>query len=83
MRLCAEGVLFRRAFSAAPSCSPSRASFLTGQYPHCSGMFGLAHRGFALAHPERHIGRLLRAHGYETTHCGTEHLVPTGLDGQR
>ena len=43
-------------------------------------MFSLAHRGFALAHPERHIGRLLRAHGYETAHCGTEHLVPTGLE---
>jgi len=75
MRLAREGALFRRAFSAAPSCSPSRAAFLTGQYPHESGMLGLAHRGFALAHPERHLARLLDAHGYETAACGTEHLV--------
>lgn len=78
MRLAREGVLFRRAFSAAPSCSPSRAAFLTGQYPHCAGMFGLAHRGFALKYPDRHIARLLAGHGYTTAGCGTEHVVAHG-----
>jgi N-sulfoglucosamine sulfohydrolase len=33
-RVAREGVLFQKAFSAAPSCSPSRAAILTGQYPH-------------------------------------------------
>lgn len=33
-RLAREGVLFTHCFSAAPSCSPSRAAVLTGQYPH-------------------------------------------------
>ncbi|MHC1762942.1 MAG: sulfatase [Verrucomicrobiia bacterium] len=33
-RLAREGVRFNSCFSAAPSCSPSRAAILTGQYPH-------------------------------------------------
>ncbi|MBI4602607.1 MAG: sulfatase-like hydrolase/transferase [Planctomycetes bacterium] len=33
-RVAREGVLFRAAFCAAPSCTPSRASLLTGQAPH-------------------------------------------------
>src|SRR5215510_6798428 len=32
-RLAAEGVSFANAFVAAPSCSPSRAAILTGQWP--------------------------------------------------
>ncbi len=32
-RIAKEGVLFRNAHTAAPSCSPSRASILTGQWP--------------------------------------------------
>ena len=39
-RLAEGGILFRRAFSAAPTCSPSRAGLLTGQCPHSSGMAG-------------------------------------------
>ncbi|MPY89979.1 MAG: sulfatase-like hydrolase/transferase [Luteitalea sp.] len=33
-RVAREGVLFGNAFVAAPSCTPSRAAILTGQYPH-------------------------------------------------
>jgi arylsulfatase A-like enzyme len=33
-RVAREGVLFTHAFSAAPSCTPSRAAMLTGQSPH-------------------------------------------------
>ena len=33
-RVAHEGILFHYSFSAAPSCTPSRAAMLTGQYPH-------------------------------------------------
>ncbi len=46
--LAEEGVLFRQAFCANPTCSASRATLLTGMYPHNNGMTGLAHRGWAL-----------------------------------
>ena len=81
-RLAQEGALFRRAYSAAPTCSPSRAAFLTGQYPHCCGMLGLAHRGFGLNDPDHHMARVLSDSGYHTVMCGIEHVAPhgSGLD---
>jgi hypothetical protein len=33
-RIAREGVRFTHAFAAAPSCTPSRAAILTGQWPH-------------------------------------------------
>jgi arylsulfatase A-like enzyme len=39
-RLAKEGIRFTNAHSADPICGPSRASFLTGIYPHNSGLYG-------------------------------------------
>jgi len=38
-RLARRGVLFTRAYAAAPSCNPSRTAFLTGVPPHVSGVY--------------------------------------------
>jgi arylsulfatase A-like enzyme len=38
--LARQGIRFTNAHSADPICGPSRASFLTGIYPHHSGLFG-------------------------------------------
>ncbi len=72
--LAENGVLFRHAFCAGPTCSPSRAGLLTGQSPHSAGIFGLAHRGFSLKDYDRHIAVTLREAGYETAISGFEHV---------
>src|SRR5881392_839504 len=73
-RLADQGLLFRQAFCAAPTCSGSRASLLTGQWPHVNGMTGLAHRGWQLADYGRHILHPLRAAGYWSALVGEQHI---------
>src|SRR4051794_37598025 len=74
-RLAEESILFRRAFDAAPTCSPSRAALLTGQCPHRNGMLGLAHRGFALNDYQQHLLHWLRPHDYRSTLIGVQHIA--------
>ena len=74
-RLAEQGVLFRHAFCANPTCSASRASLLTGMYPHNNGMTGLAHRGWSLNDYGQHIVSTLKSAGYTTALSGTQHVV--------
>jgi N-sulfoglucosamine sulfohydrolase len=73
-RLADQGLLFRHAFCAAPTCSGSRACLLTGQWAHANGMIGLAHRGFELYDYGHHIVHTLRSAGYWTGLVGEQHL---------
>src|SRR3954466_5943664 len=95
-RLASQGILFRQAFSVAPTCSPSRASLLTGQCAHRNGMLGLAHRGFSLNDYQKHIIHTLKRAGYKSVLAGLQHiaaqpgtigfdelLAPTALAAQR
>lgn len=77
-RLAEEGVRFERAFDVASSCSSSRASFITGQYPHTHGVVGLAHVHTELSLPQgyRTLPSLLYAAGYETALEGKWHVAP-------
>lgn len=79
-RLAEEGVLFRQAFCAGPTCSASRAALLTGMCPHSAGMIGLAHRGFHLRDFSRHIVHTLRSAGYTTALAGVQHVAKAGSD---
>jgi arylsulfatase A-like enzyme len=72
--LADQGVLFRQAFCAAPTCSGSRASLLTGLYCHNNGMEGLAHRGWELRDYGQHWVHTLRAGGYHSILVGEQHI---------
>jgi arylsulfatase A-like enzyme len=74
-RLAERGLLFRRAYCAAPTCSPSRAALLTGQSPHNAGMLGLANRGFVLRDFSQHIIHTLKKAGYTSALAGIQHLT--------
>jgi arylsulfatase A-like enzyme len=74
-QLAEEGILFRQAYSASPTCSPSRATLLTGQYPHSNGMLGLAHRGFSLYDYGHHVLHTLRKEGYISALAGVQHIA--------
>src|SRR5262245_64373686 len=71
-RIAREGVLFRNFFITTPLCSPSRASFLTGQYVHTHGIRDNTNRGPA-SHKLQTFPRLLREAGYETAYVGKWH----------
>ena len=73
-RLADQGLLFRQAFCAAPTCSGSRACLLTGQWAHVNGMTGLAHRGWSLNDYGRHIVHPLREAGYWSALIGEQHV---------
>jgi N-acetylglucosamine-6-sulfatase len=75
-RLAREGANFRNAFATTPLCSPSRASFLTGKYPHRHGIIDNADRSKA-SHKLVTWPRLLHDEGYETSFVGKWHM---GID---
>jgi N-sulfoglucosamine sulfohydrolase len=70
-RLAREGMRFDRAFVTASSCSPSRASIITGRYPHATGAKELH---WPLPDEQATFVEQLRAAGYWTAAAGKWHL---------
>lgn len=70
-RLAAEGVRFRNAFVTLSLCSPSRASFLSGQYNH---MNGVKSNGAPMPEDAVTHATVLRENGYRTAYFGKWHM---------
>lgn len=70
-KAAATGLRFDRFYAAAPVCSPTRASVLTGRHPNRSGVFQW---GFPLRPQEITIAEALKTAGYATGHFGKWHL---------
>ena len=65
------GIRFNRFYAAAPVCSPTRASVLTGRVPARTGVPGLHKR---LCLQEKTLPEALKKVGYATAHFGKWHL---------
>ncbi len=76
-QLASEGVMFKNAYVAQAGCSQSRASFLTGLYPHQNGQIGLATWKFRMYDENTpNLVRSLKTAGYRTGLIGKLHVNP-------
>ena len=73
-KFMAESVTLTHTYVQNPVCSPSRASFLTGRYPHTTGLRALGQR---IRPDERLVTRILADSGYACGLSGKLHLSPT------
>ena len=72
-RLCEEGVRFTRAYCTNPTCTPTRASLITGMYPSQHGAWSL---GTKLFEDVPTVGDSLQEAGYATSLIGKAHFQP-------
>ncbi len=71
-QMAQEGLRFDRWYAAAPVCSPTRGSCLTGRHPYRYGIYS-ANVGHLKAE-EISLAEVLREQGYTTGHFGKWHL---------
>ncbi len=72
-RLCNEGTYFERAYCPNPTCTPTRASIITGKYPSQHGAWTL---GTKLSEAEHTVGEDFKGNGYRTALIGKAHFQP-------
>jgi arylsulfatase len=72
-KFMSESVTFTNVFVQTPICSPSRGSFLTGRYPHSTGLRG---NGEYIRSSELLVPRILADNAYTCGLAGKLHLAP-------
>ncbi len=72
-RLAAQGTRFDRTYCPNPTCTPTRASIVTGKSPSQHGAWSL---GTKLSEEEHVVGEDFSAAGYETALIGKGHFQP-------
>lgn len=74
-RLARMGMNFTRAYCPNPTCTPTRASLITGQYPSVHGAWTL---GTKTPTNIPFVGDLFREAGYDVSLIGKAHFQPLG-----
>ncbi len=69
--MAARGLRLEHFHAAHPSCSPTRASFLTGRHPNRMGTFT---PGWSLRPEEITVAHVLRKAGFQSAHFGKWHV---------
>ncbi len=72
-RLVKRGTTFHRAYTVNPTCTPTRASWITGLYPSQHGAYSL---GTKLMEDVPTVGDIFHDHGYRTALVGKAHFQP-------
>ena len=72
-RLVREGTTFHRAYTVNPTCTPTRASWITGLYPSQHGAYSL---GTKLPEDVPTIGDFLAPAGFRSALVGKAHFQP-------
>lgn len=78
-RLAADGVVFSRTYTPHPTCTPARASILTGQYASRHGAYTI---GTTVPENCLRLSSLLSATGYRTCAVGKMHFQPVSTPGR-
>ena len=71
--MAGRGLRFDRFYSAAPVCSPTRGSIMTGRHPNRYGAFA---PNFSIRPEEITLAQILKPAGYACGHFGKWHLGP-------
>ena len=87
-KLASEGVRYTKAYCQYPVCGPSRASFMSGYYPHATTTFGYVSGRENIGDGRNTWSQLFKENGYFTArvskifHMGISKDIVNGSDGQ-